>query len=230
MTLLAEIDSSIYYPITIPSIKKKTKFRPFRVREERALLTAQQTEDASVMLETLETIIRACVVDSPKNITVFDAEFLFVNIRAKSVGEYAEAVSTCVKCAEKNDISIDLTTVKIEKLDTDKKLTLSKNLVVLMKYPSLKDVDKVLINTKEQEMQAISASLDTVYFGDEVIHIEDSESADIIDFILNRTDEEMSKMVNFIHNIPHAIIESEYICKKCKGKNKVKIESISDFF
>lgn len=227
---LAEIDTSAYYPITIPSNKKKTKYRPFRVREERALLIAQQAEDDGVMLNTLESIIRSCVANCPADLTIFDVEYLFINIRSKSVGELSEAVSTCLQCAEKNDVQLDLTTVKVLNLNQEKKIKLSDKLVVLMKYPCIGDVADMVLNPEDQETKAVASSIETVYFGDKVFHTKESDMQQVIEFLLNRSAEEMAKLVEFIENLPSTVLEAEYKCKKCGETNKIQIDRLADFF
>lgn len=230
MTTLSAIDSSTYYPVVIPSTNKKTKFRPFRVRDEKSLLVAQQSEDDGVMLNTLESIIRACVSNCPDDLTVFDVEYLFIQIRSKSVGENAEAVSTCIHCSEKNDVKIDLSTVKVVNLDRDKNIKLSDKLIVKMKYPGISGVASVVNSKLDKEALAIATAIETVYFGDEVFHTKESDIQEIVDFLLNRSDQEMAKLIEFIENLPSTVLESEYKCKKCGEKNKIQIDRLADFF
>lgn len=228
---LSDIDTSVYYPITIPSTKKKTKFRPFRVREERALLTAQESEDSAVMINTLESVVKSCVVGCPE-LTTFDVEYLFVQVRSKSVGETADIVSTCQHCGEKNHVTLNLTKVEVVGADQDKKIKLADNLIVLMKYPSIGDVAELVGHGDfaSQDTKVISAAIETVYYNDTVFHTKESDTAEILEFLLNRSDEEMSKLVEFIENIPSVILETEYTCKKCSEKNMVSIKNLSDFF
>ena len=227
---LSDIDSSPYFPIEIPSNKQKTKFRPFRVREERALLIAQESEDPKIMINTLETIVKSCVVDCPSFITTFDVEYLFIQIRAKSVGEVADAVSTCTHCSEKNNIQLDLTTTKIVGENIDKKIKLSDDLVVLMKFPSISDVADLMEDKENLETKAIVASIETVYYGSTVLHTKDTDAEDIAEFLLNRSDDEMDKLIEFINNIPTVILEMDYKCTKCGENNHVEIKTLQDFF
>ena len=85
------------YTLTIPSTKKQVKYRPFLVKEEKALLIAQQSEDVSVMIESLKQVIRGCVLDKVDvdKLATFDIEYIFTQIRAKSVGEIVELLFPC---------------------------------------------------------------------------------------------------------------------------------------
>lgn len=226
---LNEIDSATWYPVMIPSTLQKTKFRPFRVKDEKALLVAQESNDAKVMMATLEDIIHNCVKDCPKDLTTFDVEYLFVLLRTKSVGELSDAVSTCVQCGHKNKIQIDLSKVDVDNVDVKKELKLSDELVVLMKFPTINQV-ATLIDHPDQELAAIMASIETVYFGDEVIHTNEATREEITGFIENRTNKEMEQLTHFIENIPTVILKSEYECEKCGHTNKIQIKNLSDFF
>ena len=108
--------STPYYNISIPSTDKKITFRPFLVREEKALLLAQQSEDTNVMIVTLKEIIRNCVKEpiDVDSLALFDIEYLFTQIRAKSVGETIDLIFTCSHCDnEKNKIKLEIDLTKI---------------------------------------------------------------------------------------------------------------------
>ena len=94
------------YNVTIPSLKKEVKFRPFLVKEEKALLLAQQSEDSKVMVNTLKSVIENCIVDQVdiEKLAIFDYEYLFTQIRAKSVGEEVELYFLCDTCDDPKEI------------------------------------------------------------------------------------------------------------------------------
>jgi len=104
------------YSVKIPSTDQKVTFRPFLVREEKALLLAQQSESVEVMTNTLKEIIINCVQEkiNVDTLAVFDVEYLFTQIRAKSVGETVDLIFTCAHCEQekkKLKLPIDLTTI-----------------------------------------------------------------------------------------------------------------------
>lgn len=230
MGKLSQIDTSVYYPVVIPSTGKKTKYRPFRVREERALLIAQESEDTQTMLNTIESIVKSCVVNCPASLTTFDAEYLFLILRSKSVGEQAEMVIKCKHCEADNPTVIDITKVEVKNIKKDMKLKLSDGLTLLMKYPTLDEVAEVSQDETEKDIKAIASSIQTIYHGDEVYHTNESDIADITEFILNRTDDEMKLIVEFVENIPTVSLTHEFTCKKCGEKNELTVTSLQNFF
>jgi len=108
--------------LVIPSTKKSVKYRPFLVKEEKAILIAQQSEDIVTMVDTLKSVIKSCILDkiNPDDLSTFDLEYIFTQIRAKSVGEIIELLFPCdIDHGEQNDkakvkISIDLTKIQVE--------------------------------------------------------------------------------------------------------------------
>ena len=106
------------YKLTIPSTGKSVTYRPFLVKEEKALLIAQQSEDPDTMISTLKSVIESCVQDEIKvnDLAIFDIEYIFTQLRAKSVGENVSLILKCDDCdSEKATVSydIDLTKVKV---------------------------------------------------------------------------------------------------------------------
>ncbi len=226
---LAQIDTSVYYEVTIPSTKKKTRFRPFIVKEEKALLTAQESGDVSTMLSTLEEIVKSCVKDCPTSLTTFDIEYLFLQIRSKSVGEISKIVVQCPSCNTENTIGVDLTKVVVDDPIGDSKLKLNDRLIVQMKYPDIRDIAEM--SSKELDIQQIIASsIDSVYFNNEVIRIEETTQEDLIEFLEQRTDDELNKLIQFVENIPTVKLEVEYECRQCAAENKITMKSLADFF
>lgn len=227
---LSDIDTAVYYPVKIPSSGKKTKFRPFSVREERAFLTAHESDDLETMLHTLETIVRSCVKECPKDLTTFDVEYLFIQLRAKSVGEVTEAIATCVHCEEKNPIQIKLADVKLTNEGQSKNIKLGDRLSVTMRYPSIAEVAELSVSTEGLEEKAVAASIESVFFDDTVFHVKEGDTQDIIQFIYNRTEAEMAMLTEFLDNAPSVKLETKYKCKKCGKDNKVVVERLVDFF
>lgn len=228
---LANIDTSVYYEVTIPSTQKKTSFRPFRVREEKALLMAQESEQETSMLATLETVVRGCLKSAPDVLTTFDLEYLFVKIRAKSVGEDSVVMSKCSNCGTENRVTVDLNEVSLSSTPADKKLILSPELAIVMRYPSVDQIANIVnLPPEEQVFASIAAAIETVYYKDEVHHTEEESAKDIEEFLLNRSDEEILKLVGFIENIPTVVLDTEFECRQCATVNNLKLKTLSDFF
>jgi hypothetical protein len=141
---LNEINAAPLYPVTIPSSKKVTKFRPFLVKEERALLAAQESGDAVVMLNTLIQVVRACLQSEVKLLTNYDFEYLFAQIRAKSVEEIARPTIQCGHCNQSTPIEIDVRQVSVNFSDKHlKNIKLSEKLSLGMRDLSVEDLIEI---------------------------------------------------------------------------------------
>ena len=140
------------YTMTIPSSGAKVKYRPFLVKEEKALLIAQQSEDALTMVETLKDVIKNCVQDKldVNKLATFDLEYMFIQIRGKSVGEQLELIFPCdVDHGEQNEkarskVVIDLNELTVEKPENHtNKFQLFNDVGVVMKYPTIDTLKKL---------------------------------------------------------------------------------------
>ena len=170
------------YNMVVPSTNETIKYRPFLIKEEKALLIAQQSEDVSVMIDSLKGVIGSCVIDKIdiNKLATFDLEYMFTQIRAKSVGEIIEILVPCdVDHGEENDkarvkISIDLTKLLVEKdPEHNKKIELFGDVGVVMKYPTVemsKRLETSDTDNIENVFKIIANSIDYIYQGDEVFH------------------------------------------------------------
>ena len=121
------------YHLTVPSSGKTVEYRPFLVKEEKILMIAQEAGTQSAMTSALKDIIRACTYDTLDlySLTMYDLEYIFLNLRAKSVGETAELNIKCGECDEYVTTQVDLTTVEVQNLDKkiDNKIQLTDNIL-----------------------------------------------------------------------------------------------------
>ena len=140
------INTTAQYSLTIPSNGAKVKYRPFLVKEEKALLLAQQSEDPVVMVDTLKGVVASCVTGDYKadDLATFDLEYIFTQIRGKSVGETVDLLFPCDVCEDekaKVKISFDITKIQIEKSpEHNKKIDLFGDVGVVMRYPTIQTI------------------------------------------------------------------------------------------
>lgn len=231
---LSQIDTSTRYPIVIPSSKEETTFRAFLVKEEKALLIAVESEDPAVQLATLEKVIKDCLSPEPKKLlTTFDIEYLFLQIRGKSVDEIASLVGTCGTCKETTDFEVDVTKVEvIYPGDDNTKLTVATNLILQMKYPTIKAMQEIAKETNEltKKFKAIAMCIETVYFDDFVMHTQDTSLEEVLAFLDNRSDAEMEIITKFIENTPTVSLKTSFKCMHCGANNEIELKTLSDFF
>ena len=188
------IQNTPVYTLRIPSTKQEVKFRPFLVKEEKALLVAQQSEDQQVMLDTLKEILRGCMktpvdIDS---LAMFDFEYIFSQIRAKSVGELVEIVVRCDVCPEEETkarvkLSFDLTKLEVEFPEGhSKKIPLFDDVGIVMKYPNV-DMLKKLENIKKDSIDdifsVVTKCIDYIYDKDEIYYVKEINPEEVEEFV-----------------------------------------------
>lgn len=226
------------YTLTVPSSGDEVKFRPFVVKEQKALMLAQQSEDAQVMADTLKDIISACVnekIDVEK-LAIFDIEYIFSQIRAKSVGEETDLVFRCGYCEDekaKVKVTIDLTTLQVEKNpDHTNKIALFDDVGVIMKYPTISTLNA--IDMKGDDIDAvfeiIASCIDTIYDASELYHAHESTKEELISFLENLTADQYEKVTQFFETMPQLRKEIKFNCPACSKENVATLKGIEDFF
>lgn len=230
--------STPFYTVNLPSTGEKITFRPFLVREEKSLLLAQQSDDMNVMIATLKEIITNCVKESIniQSLAIFDIEYLFTQIRAKSVGELAELIFTCAHCTDdknKTHMSIDLTKIPIVKdPNHTNKIPLFNDVGVIMKYPNIDTLGKSMGKQEDINsiMELVIDCIDVIYTDNEVFHTKDQTHAEVEEFVMNLTKKQFDKLEEFFVTVPKYKQEIEYDCPACGVHNKTILEGTSSFF
>lgn len=227
------------YELTIPSTKQKVKFRPFLVKEEKALMLAQQSEDATTMLDTLKSVIDACTLGKLEvdKLAMFDIEYIFIQLRAKSVGETTELQFSCKNCNDpkaKMNVTIDLTSVNVQFNDKHSSdILLFADVGVKMKYPSLELINK-LKDIKDNDInslfEVIVQCIDCIYDADTVHASADSTRDELMQFINNLTQDQFAKLQNFFETMPKLEKELEFDCPVCKFHHKQIVQGLESFF
>lgn len=227
------------YEMTIPSTKQVVKFRPFLVKEEKALMIAQQSDDANTMVNTLKGVIDACTfgkVDVNK-LAMFDIEYIFVQLRAKSVGEISELIFSCKQCGDpkaKIKINIDLTQLEV-KFDPDHKtdIQLFDNVGVKMKYPSIATVNKLKgANAEDVDtiFNIIIDCIDSIYDEDNIYAAAEQSKEELTEFINNLTQDQFAKLQNFFETMPKLEKKLEFDCPVCGFHHNQTIQGLEGFF
>jgi len=227
------------YKLTIPSTNKSVTYRPFLVKEEKALLIAQQSEDPDTMIETLKSVIESCVMDkiNVNDLAVFDVEYIFTQLRAKSVGEIVDIILKCDTCEDDKATvrySIDLTKVKVQVPKEHKKTILLFNDVgAIMKYPTLdiiKKMDGLTNGDVELLFEIICQCIDSIYDSDEVYPTKEQKPEEVREFVNNLTQEQFSKLQAFFDTMPKLEETVKYVCPVCKKDHQKVIKGLESFF
>ena len=230
------------YTMVVPSSGVSVKFRPFLVKEEKALLIAQQSEDIGVMIQTLKGIINTCVLDTldVDKLATFDLEYMFTQIRAKSVGEIIELIFPCdIDHGEDNEkarvkVSIDLTTLVVEKdPNHNNKINLFGDIGVVMKYPTMdvmKRLENLDTNDLDKVFSVVADSIDYIYQGEEIFYGKEQKHEELLQFLNNLTSEQFVKVQQFFATMPKIKKEIEYTCPVCQKHHRKMLEGMQSFF
>lgn len=227
------------YELTVPSTKQKIKYRPFLVKEEKALLIAQQSEDETVMLNTLKDVITACTLgklDADK-IAMFDIEYIFTQLRAKSVGEISELVFMCKQCNDpkaKMHVDIDLTELKVEfDAEHTSDINLFGSVGIKMKYPDLALLDSLEggnVNDVDSIFKIITQCIESIYDEDAVYSANEQTKEELDQFINNLTQDQFKKVQAFFETMPKLEKKVEFDCPVCKHHHEHTIRGLNGFF
>ena len=235
------IQNAAVYTATVPSTKQEIKFRAFLVKEEKALLIAQQSEDPVVMMDTLKQIIKSCVKTEldVETLALFDIEYIFAQLRSKSVGEIAEIVVACDVCPDDDTkarvkLTFDLSKLQVNfPAEHNKKITLFDEVGVVMRYPSLSiinDLQNLDQTDAESIFKIVVKSVDFIYDGDELHYAKDQTEAELKEFLENLNQDQFKKIQQFFETMPKLSKEVQYDCPVCKHHHEKVIEGLSSFF
>lgn len=227
------------YELTLPSQQKKVSFRPFLVKEEKILLMAMESGQPGEMLNAVKEIVKNCTFGEivAEDYPMFDIEYVFLQIRAKSVGEVAKIKVLCPDDKQTYvDTEIDLSKVEVY-VDDDHNnnvvLDESRKLGIVLKYPSLKDVNENMMtgNIKLDQMyDMITNAIETIYEGEKVYQAKDSTKEELREFVDNLTADQMKNLNKFYTTMPRLEHKIEVVNPKTQVKSEVVLKGLADFF
>jgi|TARA_R110000744_G_scaffold183577_3_gene302919 hypothetical protein len=233
---LPKLNDTPSYTVTVPSTGQQTTFRPFLVKEQKALMIAYETQDRKDMLRSVVNTIEACIEEPIKGtLATFDVDYLFTKIRAKSVGESADINAKCSECETENEVKVDIDKVEVVGEVVDSVIALNDKISIKMKYPSYEDFlsnDTLLDSKSEMEsmLQLSIACIDSVLTEDERISMKDESKEEVMGFIDSMSSEQFEKITNFISSVPSVTQTIEFECTSCSHKNERTLKGMDDFF
>ena len=229
---LPEIATPIY-TLTIPSTKKRVKYRPFLVKEQKILILAMENEDQEQILDAITNTIKACLITKidMTTLALFDIEYLFLQIRARSISEEIEMRVTCADDGETTvDVKFMVDDVKVNfpKGHTNI-IELDNDLTIEMQYPDLDYFAKInFMDEKVDEYELVAKCIKRVYVG------EDDFTSDSLDeskaWVEGLTNSQFEKIQSFFETMPTLRHVLKVKNPKTKVVNEVVLEGLSDFF
>ena len=228
------------YELVLPSSDRKIRYRPFLVKEEKILIIAMESEDQKQITNAIKSVINNCILTrgiKVDKLSTFDIEYLFLNIRGKSVGENVEVIVTCPDDNETEvSVIIPLDEIQVKKdPDHNKDIKLDDNLVMRMRYPSLSEFVKTNFDlddeiTVDQSFDLIISCIEQVYNEEESWNASDCTKKEMTDFLEQLSSKQFKEVEKFFDTMPKLSHTIKVTNPKTKVKNEVLLEGLSSFF
>lgn len=234
---LPRLNENSQYELTIPSKQEVVQYRPFLVKEQKILFIAYESQDRRQILNAMLNTIEACLKEplNVKMLSTFDVDYMFTQIRAKSVGETSDILIGCTECETQNEVKVNLEEIKIDVGKTNNLIELTDKISVRMRFPNYdyfisNDVLMGESTQSEQLMALVVSCLDAVETEEERISMQDESEEEIMGFLDSLTSDQFDKIAQFTLDLPKLEHEVIFKCKDCGTDNKRTLRGIDDFF
>lgn len=235
---LPVVNESSWYETQIKSTKQNITFRPFLVKEQKILLIASESQDRRQIMNAICDTISACVKEEIdiKKLPTFDVDYLFSQIRGKSVGESSELVIKCKSCEKDNPVTVNITNAEVKGEFKDKIVKLTDGISVEMTYPSYHSMSNKLSSLDDDTgnsaaiFDLLSACINAVLTEEEKILISEESKEEVDTFIESLTSDQFNRMSEFVTNFPKLSMDINFICEHCGENNEMTLEGLDDFF
>ena len=223
------------YELTLPSTGDKVEYRPFLVKEEKALMMAQQAGDTPSLIRAVENIVDACTFEklNVKKLPFFDIEYIFIQLRGKSVGEKS-TISIVAPDDEQTKVTIDvnLSEVQCVKGDGhDEKIELTDNIGVIMEYPTMSSFASIDDSDETKAtFDIIKTSISQIYDAENVYTRNDMDDKELDEFIESMSHSQFEKLQDFFDTMPRVKHEVEIENPKTGVKSTVLLQGLQSFF
>lgn len=234
------------YECVLPSNQKTVRFRPFLVKEQKLLLMASESSEAKDVIDSMKKVIKNCVIGEldVDALPVFDLEFLFLNLRARSVGEVVKINYKCNNLISKNDDGIEnrcenVVPIEVNVLEINptfgeghsNKIELTDKLGIVFKYPTFEVMENIVDKTENDIIfTLIIKCIDFIYDDESIYYAKDATQEELIEFIDGLQQEHLEKIKQFFDTMPKVKKDVEFKCNKCGHHETIEIEGMQNFF
>ena len=228
------------YELELPSSGETIRYRPFLVKEEKVLVIALESEDTKQITTAIKAVLKSCVLTKGikvETLPTFDIEFLFLNIRGKSVGEELEVNVICPDDGETQvPVTINLDDIQVQKSDNhDNQIKLDDNIMMELKYPSLDQFIKNNFefdekNAMQQSFDLIASCIDKIYTEEEVWATADCTKKEVKDFLESMNSSQFKEIEKFFESMPKLKHTIEVTNPNTKVTSEVVLEGLASFF
>lgn len=242
--MLPKIETPVY-EVKLISNGKTVQFRPFLVKEQKLFLMNTENDDVDATVKVIRQILKNCVLSDIDidALPVFDLEYLFMHLRARSVSESVNLKYRCnndiksesgeeKKCGTINEIAFNVLEIQPTLVEGHtKKFKLNDKIGIVMKYPTFETMQKAMGKTENDViMDLIYDSIDQVYDDENVYHMKDSTREEIIEFVDNLQQKDLENIRVFFETMPKMKKDIHYKCKKCGYEENITLEGVQSFF
>jgi hypothetical protein len=231
------------YELELPSTGKTIKYRPFLVKEEKVLILALESQDVKQITLAIKSVLKDCIITKGikvEELPSFDIEYIFLNVRGKSVGESIDLVVTCSDDGETEvpvKVYVDEVTVKKDPEHTTE-IRVDDKIVIKMKYPSLDQFIKnnfdftaqESVSTIEKSFDIISACIESIFTEEEAWAAADCTKKELIEFIESMNADQFKKIEKFFETMPKLSHTFKVVNPNTKVENEVTLEGLTSFF
>lgn len=224
------------FELILPSNGKKVEYRPFLVKEEKILLVASESKNDKEIYRAMQDVVRACTFGKLdiNDSAMVDIEYLFIKIRAKSVGETAKPQLKCSKCQVLNEISINIDALEpkrdpkhITKIDLVKD-----KVVVEMRHPRFSDIERMqgIESQTERMFMLMALCIEKIHTPETTFVTKELDINEVVDFLEKLTQNQFKTISTFFETMPQLTEEVNYKCKACAAEETVVLKGAQDFF
>jgi hypothetical protein len=235
------------YELELPISKKTIKYRPFLVKEQKILLMAMESKDSKTIQSSILDVLNTCILTPEFNISsvpIIDIEYLFLQLRAKSVGEIVESKYRCnnevikedgntKECGNIIETKINLTQIlPVQDKIVDPEIHLTEKIVIKMKYPEFRllNADVDYSDVASLTFKMIASCIEHIFDGEQFYYSSEISEEELIEFVENLNQEQFEKLEEFFNNMPRMTQKIQMTCKKCGYVHNFEVEGLEDFF
>jgi len=230
------------YEIVLPVSKKKIKYRPFLVKEQRNLLMAMESNEANSIQLAVKDILNNCTLTENidiEKLPIIDVEYYFINLRAKSVGEVVESKYKCnnevegKECGNIMESEVNLLDIKVKQNEEiSPEIQLDDKITIKLKYPEFNIVEDSLKydDINQVTFNMIAKSIEYIYDGQQFYYGHEAQPDEMIAFVEGMNQQQFAKVENFFNNLPKLKETIDITCKKCGFEHHIEVEGLESFF
>lgn len=222
--------SAPYYTLIIPSTKQQISYRPYLVGEQKLILMANETDDREEAIKLIKQVVINCT-DDKVNIEVlplFDVEYIFLKLRAKSVGEVVEPVIRCSKCRKSITLQIKIDDIEVSNL-MDNKIMITNTIGMILKYPTLEIENQIKSINNDNRHEILYNCTESIFDENQVYTKSDFTKDEFSTMIDSLSTDQYNKIMDFFAKMPTVKKEVTYECKHCGNKSTILLEGLQDF-